>query len=297
MKYYDENMKNKIRKLIIIGIFSEDIVLEHFALKGGNALAIGHNINERASMDIDVSMKDDINSLEISRETLKTMLEQNISRVLENENLTIIDFKLEDSPKKSDKKFWGGYRVTFKVINNEIQETNNDIDSLRKKSISLGKNEKKEMKIDISKYEFIEDAIIVECDEDSLINVYSLKMIVIEKLRAICQQMPEYKEKMNVKVSPRPRDFYDIYTIIEENDGLKDDLSSSESKKMINEVFKIKDVPVELLERIKFKDTKTFHEKDFGTVIQAIHVSSNLKNFGFYYHYVCKLVEELNLNN
>ncbi|TXZ91478.1 nucleotidyl transferase AbiEii/AbiGii toxin family protein, partial [Vibrio cholerae] len=58
MKYYDENMKNKIRKLIIIGIFSEDIVLEHFALKGGNALAIGHNINERASMDIDVSMKD-----------------------------------------------------------------------------------------------------------------------------------------------------------------------------------------------------------------------------------------------
>ncbi|WP_206170386.1 hypothetical protein, partial [Staphylococcus lugdunensis] len=122
-------------------------------------------------MDIDVSMKDDINSLEISRETLKTMLEQNISRVLENENLTIIDFILEDSPKKSDKKFWGGYRVTFKVINNEIQDTNNDIDSLRKKSISLGKNEKKEMKIDISKYEFIEDAIIVECDEDSLINV------------------------------------------------------------------------------------------------------------------------------
>ena len=297
MKYYDENMKNKIRKLIIIGIFSEDIVLEHFALKGGNALAIGHNINERASMDIDVSMKDDINSLEISRETLKTMLEQNISRVLENENLTIIDFKLEDSPKKSDKKFWGGYRVTFKVINNEIQDTNKNIDSLRKKSISLGKNEKKEMKIDISKYEFIEDAIIVECDEDSLINVYSLKMIVIEKLRAICQQMPEYKEKMNVKVSPRPRDFYDIYTIIEENDGLKDDLSSSESKKMINEVFKIKDVPVELLERIKFKDTKTFHEKDFGTVIQAIHVSSDLKDFDFYYHYVCKLVEEINLNN
>lgn len=34
MKYYDENMKNKIRKLIIIGIFSEDIMLEYFALKG-----------------------------------------------------------------------------------------------------------------------------------------------------------------------------------------------------------------------------------------------------------------------
>lgn len=33
------------------------------------------------------------------------MLEQNISRVLENENLTIIDFKLEDSPKNLIKNF------------------------------------------------------------------------------------------------------------------------------------------------------------------------------------------------
>ena len=51
------------------------------------------------------------------------------------------------------------------------------------------------MKIDISKYENIDDAVLVYCDDDSLINVYSLKMIIIEKLRAICQQMPQYKEK------------------------------------------------------------------------------------------------------
>lgn len=297
MKHYDENMKNKIRKLIIIGIFSNDIILNHFALKGGNALSIGHNINERASMDIDISMEKDIDSLSISREKLKEILEQNISHALESENLTIIDFKLEDSPKKTTKKFWGGYRITFKVIDKIMQDTNKDINSLRKESISLGKNEKKEMKIDISKYEFIEDAILVESEDDSLIKVYSLKMVVIEKLRAICQQMPEYKEKMNVKVSPRPRDFYDIYSVIEGNNKLQDDLLTSESKKMIKEVFEIKNVPIELLECIKLEETKIFHKKDFGTVEQTVYASNNLEDFDFYYRYVCELVEKLNLNN
>ena len=56
-------------------------------------------------MDIDISMKDDINSLKFSREELKR-LEQNISNYLATENLSLIDFKLVDSPKKSDKEFW-----------------------------------------------------------------------------------------------------------------------------------------------------------------------------------------------
>lgn len=297
MKHSNEDIKNKIRKLIIMGIFNDDVVLEHFALKGGNALAIGHNINERASMDIDISMKDDINSLKFSREELKKRLEQNISNYLATENLSLIDFKLVDSPKKSDKEFWGGYRITFKVIKNEIKNNVKDIDNLRKQSIPLGKNEKKEMKIDISKYENIDDAVLVYCDDDSLINVYSLKMIIIEKLRAICQQMPQYKEKMNVKVSPRPRDFYDIYTILEKNETLKADLLSSESRELITDIFKIKKVPVTLLEHIKLEDTKKFHEQDFDTVRQTIYASDNSKDFEFYYYYVCNLVKEINLNN
>ena len=73
----------------------------------------------------------------------------------------------------------GGYRITFKVIKNEIKNNVKDIDNLRKQSIPFRKT-KKEMKIDISKYENIDDAVLVYCDDDSLINVYSLKMIIIE---------------------------------------------------------------------------------------------------------------------
>ena len=55
-------------------------------------------------MDIDISMKDDINSLKFSREELKR-LEQNISNYLATENLSLIDFKLVDSPKSPIKSF------------------------------------------------------------------------------------------------------------------------------------------------------------------------------------------------
>ncbi|OEK66668.1 hypothetical protein AST01_09990 [Staphylococcus equorum] len=298
MKIYDESTKNNIRKLIITGIFADDLILGQFALKGGNALSMAHNLSERASMDIDLSMKEDIDSLTISREELKDTLQQNIAQSLEGENLTIIDFTLNDSPRKTNNKFWGGYRITFKVVDNEeIQNNNNDIDSIRKLSISLGKSEKKEMKIDISKYEFIDNAILVDCDDDSLINVYSLTMIISEKLRAICQQMPEYKEKMKVKTSPRPRDFYDIYTIIESKPNLGNDLMLGEIKSMMREIFRLKDVPLSLLENVKLEDTKEFHEKDFETVLQTIYATSHRKEFDFYYSYVCNLIEKLNLNN
>jgi len=40
-------------------------------------------------------------------------------------------------------------------------------------------------------------------------------MLVIEKIRAICQQMLEYKEIVKtLKPSPRPRDFFDIYLLM-----------------------------------------------------------------------------------
>ena len=45
--------------------------------------------------------------------------------------------------------------------------------------------------------------------DDYTIYVYSPTMIAIEKLRAICQQMPEYA--LQRRPSARARDFYDIY--------------------------------------------------------------------------------------
>lgn len=50
MSLINEDIKNKIRKLIIV-IFNDNVLLEHFALKGENVLFIDHNINDRAPND------------------------------------------------------------------------------------------------------------------------------------------------------------------------------------------------------------------------------------------------------
>ena len=58
--------------------------------------------------------------------------------------------------------------------------------------------------------------------DGTLIYVYSPSMIVCEKLRAICQQMPEYgpvikRERLG---SARPKDFVDIFVLTKELDQL-----------------------------------------------------------------------------
>lgn len=288
--------KDKIRKLVIIGIFSDDLILNDFSLKGGNALSIAYDINNRASMDIDISMKGDLKDINITKIQLEKLLENNIRNVLITENFDLIDFKLIDSPKKTDKPNWGGYRVSFKVIDLSISNMfGGDIEKIRKTSIALGKGNKKDMTIDISKYEYIDQSIIIEIN-DTLVSSYSLLMIVAEKLRAICQQMPEYKEIMSIKTSPRPRDFYDIFTIFNYKKELFDEILLKENKDIIKKMFKIKNVPLNLIDKIKLTETKEFHERAFGSVEQSIGKDAHNKGFSFYYDFVCELIEKINLD-
>ena len=46
--------------------------------------------------------------------------------------------------------------------------------------------------------------------------VYTPEMIVLEKLRALCQSIPEYKTIIpSANIKGRARDFYDIWNICE----------------------------------------------------------------------------------
>jgi hypothetical protein len=55
--------------------------------------------------------------------------------------------------------------------------------------------------VEISKFENCSDKTGVELD-DHTVYVYSPAMLVIEKLRAICQQMPEYPKRRHAAASP-----------------------------------------------------------------------------------------------
>jgi len=49
-----------IKQTAIIAMFADDDLMDVLVLKGGNAMDIVHQVNSRASIDLDFSMKADI---------------------------------------------------------------------------------------------------------------------------------------------------------------------------------------------------------------------------------------------
>ena len=108
-------------------------------------------------------------------------------------------------------------------------------------------------------------------------------MIIFEKLRAICQQMEEYKNRTTS--THRARDFFDIYTtskayVLEKTPPEE----IEELKELCQNIFSIKEVDMSLLER--FDEYKDFHEQSFQKVVDSVleDERSNLKSFDFYFN-------------
>ena len=123
------------------------------------------------------------------------------------------------------------------------------------------------------------------------IYVYSPEMICLEKLRAICQQMPEYliAIKGNARGNtPRAKDFYDIYLIIHKLDV---DLFNETNIKMCKMIFAIKEVSLHLISNVK--NTKDFHKQNFRSLEDSVFDSDKLKAFDFYFDYVVKFCDKL----
>ena len=132
--------------------------------------------------------------------------------------------------------------------------------------------------IEISKHEYCQGKVEAELDGYT-IYVYSPAMIAIEKLRAICQQMPEYTPVRNKRA--RARDFYDIVSILTEA-GV--DLSTPENLDLARHIFAAKDVPLSFIARIP--EQREFHRPDWLSVKDT--VSGELREYDHYFDAVVK---------
>ena len=143
----------KIRTLVIIALFSDDYLLNKLVLKGGNALNIIYKLNERSSIDIDVSIEDDFDKIEL--EKIKDIILKSLSETFIRENLIVYDYTFEARPALLDeeyKNFWGGYRVEFKIIPKKIFDSfSSNLESIRRNSLNIGENNSTKFRIDISK--------------------------------------------------------------------------------------------------------------------------------------------------
>lgn len=146
--------------------------------------------------------------------------------------------------------------------------------------MTTGPDNKRVFKVDLSKYEYIAGKEEYELDHHS-IYVYTPEMIVVEKLRAICQQMLDYAEPH--LVSPRARDFFDIREAITNRNI---DLATPENRHLLDLVFSAKQVPLALLKKVS--DTREFHRPDWPSVD-----AGQTESFDFYFDFVLSQIEQL----
>ena len=113
--------------------------------------------------------------------------------------------------------------------------------------------------------------------------VYTPAMVATEKLRAICQQMPEYASGPPAR---RARDFYDIFIAVTRA-GV--DLTNDENRNLIKAMFAVKRVPLPLLERVVWQ--REVHRPDWPSVTAS--VPERLEEFDFYFDFVVEQIKAL----
>jgi hypothetical protein len=98
MPNFDQDKVDKIRRLTILSMFAaSDDLMELFALKGGNALNYIYNLNQRSSLDIDISMKKSFEDLDLKLEEVESVLVKSFERTFVENDLKAFDIKLENS--------------------------------------------------------------------------------------------------------------------------------------------------------------------------------------------------------
>lgn len=275
----------RIKKLAVTAMFSDDELLDELVLKGGNAMALIHKLTSRDSIDLDFSMRHDFPG---GVESVQRRIEVALQRTFRPAGYEPFDFKMAEKPAQVSADlagFWGGYAVEFKLVTNEqFAADKGNPEKLSRSALGIGQGRK--FLIDISRFEYVDDKEQNELD-GYRIYVYSPTMIACEKLRAICQQMEEYApiiKRSNRPGSQRARDFLDIYTLVE---TLKLDLLVPKAIDMTREMFRLKRVDLEWLGNIeKYRD---FHRQGYPAVQATVDPKFQLKAYDFYFDYVVVL--------
>ena len=272
----------EIRRRVITALFTDPVLADRLVLKGGNALELVHRVITRGSIDVDLSIADAFEDVDDIAARVWSALRidfESAGYLLFDESFRAVppDLILDPMP------WWGGYKGEFKLIEkSRAGELASDLDRMRRESATIDLRQGRRFSIDISKHEYCGGKIMVNLDGRSIF-VYSEEMCVIEKLRAICQQMPEYPLTNR---RPRSRDFYDIYSTVTRR---AIDLALPENREVFEKVFAAKRVPLQLLALIA--STRDFHEPDWDAVRAA--VVGEVFDFGVYFDFVVAEVVKL----
>lgn len=244
---------------VVVAIFSDAELSKQLVLKGGFAMNLLEKIDERLSTDIDLSYKSGIDD----PKHFSKMIKKALSAQFKKYKYDIIDMTFSKKPKRNIDKpaWWGGWLCEFKLSSAKDRKLS-DSQRTRQALIPEGVVSSK-IEIEISEHEYwgsVHKAKIKRVG----INGYSRTMLVVEKIRALCQQHPDYPYALPRN---RTRDIVDIYYLT------KDHLTKSfieECKQELPKSFAIKEVNESLLDAFFDEDYIEMLRKGFPQVIDTL---------------------------
>lgn len=249
-------------------------------LKGGSAMRLFDDLTSRLSIDVDFSVDTALDDASSFFNAMKSK----ISKRFHELKYEAIDFKWIRKPKSKSKNkpdWWGGWSFEFKLVSFVHSDKSIEM-KIRNALIPEGANSSKII-VEISEHEYCKNGRKKVIDGVTILG-YSRELIVLEKIRAICQQHPEYKFKLSKN---RARDFYDIYELIKNiDDGFAHRCSLH-----IEGVFKAKGVPIIFLNSLWEEDFIDKQRRGFNQVKDTVR--GKVYDFDFYLENLRFLIKEI----
>lgn len=222
----------------IYALYASPVLAKLLVLKGGGAIRLFDGVDTRLSIDADFSIRQ---LLDQNAESVFAEMKTCLSKTFGAKGYDLLDFKGARRPSRVRKGFppwWGGWACEFKLIDRAHRRQSHQLK--QKMALIPDGADSPKITIDLSEHEYCGHPR-TKTIHGTKVYAYSRDLLVLEKLRAICQQHREYPFRQETK--NRARDFYDIYCLTKDMDAR----FITRCRKNLAPVFEAKEVPIWLL--------------------------------------------------
>lgn len=272
---------------LLLAIYSNKMLADKLILKGGQALRVKEKLINRFSADADFSTPQNIENTEIFFELLHTAL----SKEFHDQGYYVFSFKFTKRPKTlktGAPDYWSGWGIEFKII--EANKRNLSKEKLDREALIPDGAISPRITLDVSEYEYCGSIEKIKIGHSDVVATsYSRTLLILEKIRAICQQHPKYPHKNS---DQRARDYYDIERLWEKSLQQDDEtFFIEELQAHVRSVFAAKDVNTNLLVAIFEADFIEIQRSGWAQVVDT--VKGRLQNFDYYVETLRRIVAYL----
>lgn len=264
----------------VLAVFKDPILAKRLVLKGGSALRMLDHERNRLSIDADFSVQGAITA----EATYFSRIERALRRRFKPLGYEVLDFRYTPRPKQRKPElpdWWKGWLCEFKLLALEFRGLS--LEAQRRHALIPEGSNSSIIDMEISEYEYC-GAERKKTIRGVVVHGYTRELLAMEKLRAICQQHPDYRFRSSKN---RARDFYDIYSLCSQ----LDEGFIRRCRKHLPAVFSAKEVPLSLLKSLWDEEFLSVQRSGFVQVADS--TKGVVQNFDIYLEHLRYLLMQI----